>query len=277
MNLILIPVYNDWMSFNKLLLKINSFLDNKTFTSIFIVDDFSSIKMKIIKKNLNNIKKIEALRLNKNIGSQKAIAFALNYIKKRKNIKFITVMDGDGEDSPSEIKNMLNMANNHKDYVIVSCRINRNENFFIKYGYKLHILLTAILTGYWISFGNFSCFHINNLKKILADNSIWHAYSAAVLKNSKIKRVYARRSKRFYGKTKVNLFFLVGHSLRIIGVFYKRVALFSFLYSFLIYFLIFKNNLIVFSFFLIINILIIFLIAKSKIELNNPFKLFKIK
>jgi hypothetical protein len=55
------------------------------------------------------------------------------------------------------------------------------------------------------------------------------------------------------------------------------VALFSFLYSFLIYFLIFKNNLIVFSFFLIINILIIFLIAKSKIELNNPFKLFKIK
>jgi polyisoprenyl-phosphate glycosyltransferase len=278
MNLILIPVYNDWKSLNKLLLQINSVTDNKSPKKILIVDDFSTIKMNIIKKKLNKIKSVEVLRLSKNLGSQKAIAFALNYLNtKKNNFKFITIIDGDGEDNPKGIKKMLSYANDNKDRVVVSCRIDRIENFLIKFGYKIHLLLTAFLTGHWISFGNFSCFHINNLKNILADNSVWHAYSAAVIKNSKIKRIYASRAKRYYDKSQVKLSFLVGHSLRIIGVFYKRVVLFSILFFCFIYFLNLVYSWIFYIIILTMNLFLAFMIMKSKIEANVSFKLLKIK
>lgn len=278
MNLILIPVYNDWKSLNKLLLQINSVQDNKSPKKILIVDDFSTIKMNIIKKKLNKLKSVEVLRLSKNLGSQKAIAFALNYINtKKNNLKFITIMDGDGEDNPKGIKKMLNYANDNKDQVVVSCRIDRKENFLIKFGYKIHLFLTAFLTGHWISFGNFSCFHINNLKNILADNSVWHAYSAAVIKNSKIKRIYATREKRYYDKSQVKLSFLVGHSLRIIGVFYQRVVLFSILFFCFIYFLNLEYSWIFYIIILTMNLFLAFMIMKSKIEANVSFKLLKIK
>jgi hypothetical protein len=278
MNLILIPVYNDWKSLNKLLLKINSVLHNKSPKKILIVDDFSPMKMKIIKIKFNKFKSIEVLRLSKNLGSQKAIAFALNYLNtKKKNLKFITIMDGDGEDNPKSIKKLLKYANDNKDQVVVSCRKERKENFLIKFGYKIHLFLTVLLTGHWISFGNFSCFHIGNLKNILADNSVWHAYSAAVIKNTKIKRIYEKREKRYYDKSQVKLSFLVGHSLRIIGVFYKRVGLISILFLCFIYSLKLKYSWIFYIIILILNLFLAFIIMKSKIEKNISFKLLKIK
>jgi polyisoprenyl-phosphate glycosyltransferase len=278
MNLILIPVYNDWKSLNKLLLKINSVLHNKSPKKILIVDDFSPMKMKIIKIKFNKFKSIEVLRLSKNLGSQKAIAFALNYLNtKKNNLKFITIMDGDGEDNPKSIKKMLKYANDNKDQVVVSCRKERKENFLIKFGYKIHLFLTVLLTGHWISFGNFSCFHIGNLKNILADNSVWHAYSAAVIKNTKIKRIYEKREKRYYDKSQVKLSFLVGHSLRIIGVFYKRVGLISILFLCFIYSLKLKYSWIFYIIILILNLFLAFIIMKSKIEKNISFKLLKIK
>ena len=84
MNIILIPVYNDWKSLNKLLRKINNSCNNKT--SILIVDDFSSLPISINKNKLNKIRKIEVLKLSENMGSQKAIAFGLNYLHQKKKI-----------------------------------------------------------------------------------------------------------------------------------------------------------------------------------------------
>ena len=41
--------------------------------------------MSLNKKKFNKIKKIEVLRLNENVGSQKAIAIGLNYLNKKKS------------------------------------------------------------------------------------------------------------------------------------------------------------------------------------------------
>ena len=91
--------------------------------------------MSIKKDKLNKIKNIEVLRLNQNVGSQKAIAIGLHYLnlKKIRNFSYITVMDGDGEDNPLEIKRMTKLAKKYKNYVVVSCRRDRNENLIIKY------------------------------------------------------------------------------------------------------------------------------------------------
>jgi hypothetical protein len=235
MNIILIPVYNDWKSLNRLLIQINKKVKKNNLTKILIINDNSSQKINIQKKKLSKIEQIKILTLKQNLGSQKSITIGLNYLKKLKKDFYITVMDGDGEDNPSKINEMLSLAKKNIKQIITSHRKKRNENYFIKFGYRIHLIACFFFTGNWMSFGNFSCFHSNNLNKILFNNDIWMAYSAGILKNSKIKKVYATRQKRYFEESKVNFLKLIEHSLRIFGVFYNKVFFSSLVYSLLIF------------------------------------------
>jgi hypothetical protein len=234
MHIILIPVYNDWKSLNHLLAQINKKVKKSNLTKILIINDNSSQKINIQKNKLSKIFQIKILTLKQNLGSQKSITIGLNYLKKLKKDFYITVMDGDGEDNPSKINEMLRLAKKNIKQIITSHRRRRNENYFIKFGYRIHLISCFVFTGNWMSFGNFSCFHSNNLNKILSNNDIWIAYSAGILKNSKIKKVYATRQKRYFEKSKVNFLKLIEHSLRIFGVFYNKVFFSSLIYSLLI-------------------------------------------
>ena len=82
--IILLPVYNDWASLNKLL----SILMIKQKMSInlnaLIVNDKSSKKASLKIKNLRKINKIEILNLIQNCGNQVAIAIGLRSLLKRK-------------------------------------------------------------------------------------------------------------------------------------------------------------------------------------------------
>ena len=62
-NIILIPVYNDWKSLNKLLVQINNSLseDSTLSVEIIIVNDFSNVETKVINNNFTNIKQIKVL------------------------------------------------------------------------------------------------------------------------------------------------------------------------------------------------------------------------
>ena len=263
MHVIVIPVYNDWRSLNKLLYEINGNTSTKELVKILIINDFSKKKPQLNFKKLNKIKEIKILELAKNLGSQRAIAVALNYLKKIESSFYVTIMDSDGEDDPKHINKMIDLAKKNKNSVIVSCRKNREENLIIKICYKIHLILTFLLTVKWISYGNFSSFHSKNIKKILSDNSVWLAYSSAVMKNTKIKKTYSKRLKRYFGKSKVNFPFLVTHSIKIIGVFYKRVLVLSLFYLLLVnkLFNSFDSFFLIFIF--IINAVIVLTISKK--------------
>mgnify|MGYP006101147589 CR=1 FL=1 len=263
MNIILIPIFNDWKSLNYLLNQINKSIDQNTPTKILIIDDCSTQKINIDKKNFPRIEEIKVLTLNQNLGSQKSIAIGLDYLKKLNNNFYVTIMDGDGEDNPSKINKMLNMAKQNNTHIITSHRKKRNENFIIKFGYKIHLTLCLLTTWNWISFGNFSCFHSSNLEKILVNNNIWFAYSAGVLKNCKIIKLYSTRQKRYFESSKVNILKLIEHSIRIASVFYSKVLLSSLIYLFIIYS--FFGKLKIFFYFLIFafNFLILFIKIKN--------------
>lgn len=83
MHTILIPVYNDYRSLNKLLNKIDKLVVRKEKVQILIVDDCSSKKIFIDYLHLKNIKKIQILKLKRNFGSQIAIAIGLSFLKKK--------------------------------------------------------------------------------------------------------------------------------------------------------------------------------------------------
>ena len=224
--IILIPVYNDWKSLNLLIKKINFELNKENLNSeILIINDNSSLRIIFLKKKLSRIKKITFLNLKINVGSQRAINIGLNYINKIKGNYIVTIIDSDGEDDPKEIVKMVKLARKYKNYVITSNRLARKESLIIRFLYRVHLIITFLITGKWISFGNYTTLNSKNIKKIIQNEDGCYAHSAAVIKNSKIKRVYARRNQRFFDKSKVNFLGLMLHSLRIISVFQKIILL----------------------------------------------------
>ncbi len=227
---ILLPLYNDWHSCNFLLKKINNELKKKSrYGNILILNDASTQKTNINHKKLQNIKNIKILTTMKNMGSQKIISLGLRNIKNKKN-EIVVIMDSDGEDDVSYLNILIDLALKNKRYVITATRTRRRENYIFKILYKLHLLITFIFTLEWISFGNYSSFHSQNLKKILKNNLSWLAYSSCIVSNCNIYKVSSERQKRFFGKSKLSFFQLFKHSFRILSVFQKRILFISFFY-----------------------------------------------
>ena len=269
-HIFVIPVYNDSRSLNKLIANLNIVLkkNKKIEHEILVIDDNSSEKIKINIKNFETIKKLRILTLKKNLGSQKAIAVGLKYLKNRKKNFLITVMDGDGEDDPNQVLKMIDNANQNPKHIITSNRERREESLIIVSLYKLHLIITFLFTCKWISFGNFSTFYKDNLKNLLSNNFSWYAHSSSVLKNCNIIRLYSKRKKRYFDKSKLGLITLFEHSLRVNVVFYKNIFQMSLVYLFLIFFLFEYNIKILFaSGILFYNLLI--LIIKLKHWIKN--------
>jgi hypothetical protein len=168
---------------------------------------------------------------------------------------------------------MLSSAKINVDNIITSCRKDRNESFIIKFSYKLHLILSLIFTWNWISFGNFSCFNSKNLTKInLLD--IWFAYSAGILKNCKIKKIYASRKKRYFDSSKVNFIKLIEHSFRVISVFYKRVFISSLILILAIWIFNIQFGYLFYLLVFIFNLMVIFIRAKNSQKTYENLDLF---
>ena len=257
-NLFLIPLYNDWDSLKILLKKINSELKKKNlFSEIIVINDCSNKSEKQDIKKLKWIKKIKIINLKENLGSQKAIFVGLKYILSNNYKGILTILDSDGEDDIKKIIQMTTNAKNKPNSIILARRSQRTEGSLLKILNQLRLFTNYLLTGNSINFGNFSSFNINILKNLLTNNNLWVAYSGGVLKNhNNFFFINAKKQLRYKGSTKVNLFFLIRHSINILSIFWKKIALRSFLIFLFLSFLFNEKILVIAIFLLLINILL---------------------
>ena len=229
--IILISVYNDWESLEKLILEINNYIkDIKNFSiDFFIVNDASTIhhsSFKIPKE----IKSLKILNMKKNKGHARCNAFGIRYILKNSRFDYIILMDGDGEDRPVEIKNIIEEINKNPNVSVVAKRIKRSEGIFFKSLYYMHKIITLLFTGKKINFGNYSCLTKNDAKKISSKASLWSSYSGTVKKNlQNLNEVDSIRGRRYFGPSQMSLFKLLIHSFSIMAVFKYQVLLRSIL------------------------------------------------
>lgn len=194
---ILTPTFNDSRSLNKLLFVLNKSIRKKnTKFRVIIVNDCSSEKIDLKTKSLHNIDNIKILNLKKNVGSQKAIYIGLKYIEKYKYKSIISVLDSDGEDDPFKLKKLIDLAIKEKGIIFAASRSRRRENILLRTLNKIRLLITFILTGKNMNFGNFSAFASVNLKNIFLNTNLWLAYSGGILKNcKKIKLISIEKKK----------------------------------------------------------------------------------
>ena len=256
--IIILPLYNDWKSAKKLLEKIDRFFSKDRLNlNIIIVNDNSSQKLNIKFKKFFNIKKIEIINLNKNLGSQKAIYIGLKKVKDETN-SMIIVMDSDGEDDPSKLKDLIKKANLNKDGIIFAKRTRRTENLILRFLNNVRLIITYLLTGKFLNVGNFSAFSSNNLKKLLSNKNLTLAFCSGAMKNvSNIYFLGIDKKKRYFGNSNVNFSFLLTHSLNIISVFFKQAFIRTSIIFLFLLLLNLSNYLIFFTLYLTINICLI--------------------
>lgn len=225
--IILIPVYNDWESLNKLLIEINenieSFSENNY--ECLIVNDASTIQPPELKKP-SNFLSIELLNMKENRGHARCNAFGIRYVFQNKEFDNLILMDGDGEDRPEEIKSLIEKIKEDPSLSVVAKRVKRSEGPFFQSLYKLHKLITFIFTGKNINFGNYSILTRNDVEKLYSKASLWSSFSGSVKKNIKfLNEINSIRGLRYFGPSKMSLFKLIIHSLSIIAVFKYQVFL----------------------------------------------------
>lgn len=262
---ILIPVFNDWESLLILLNNIHILkIDNLAHIKILIIDDCST---EILDKKieLSSFKDVEIIKNSKNIGHGKSIAYGINYLIKKNDFDYLIVMDGDGEDRPEEVKELILKSIEVPSKTITANRIKRSENIFFKLSYILHKTLTFILTGYSIRYGNFMCIPKQDLNLIINNKNLSVSFSGTIAKFLKNKNyIHSTRGNRYYGPTKMSFLKLIRHSFLIISIFRKetviRLSVIFLIYSMLVFCLFKKMFFLLVLPVALINILIIFIL-----------------
>ena len=268
--IILIPVYNDWESLNKLLIELNEnikFFNDINFECL-IINDASTTQPSELQKP-SNFGSLELLNMKENKGHARCNALGIRYIFQNKNFDNLILMDGDGEDRPEEIKSLVQKVEENPDISVVAKRIKRSEGPFFQLLYQLHKLITFIFTGQNVNFGNYSLLTRSDVEKLHTKASLWSSYSGSVKKNLKpLNEINSIRGSRYFGPSQMSFFKLIVHSFSIIAVFkynvFIRSALMIIAFAYLNpYF----GNLTIFSQFLIVVFnLIIFMVSQREME-----------
>ena len=228
--IILIPVFNDWDSLEKLLGEIDETVKDikNIFIECLIVNDASTIiSPHFIKPK--NIRKINILDMKENRGHARCNAFGIRYVNENEDFDNLILMDSDGEDRPIELKLLIEKIIENPNISVVAKRIKRSEGPFFRFLYSLHKIITFVFTGQKINFGNYSCLTKSDVSKLFNKASLWSSYSGTFKKNIKdFNKINSTRGKRYFGPSKMSLYNLIIHSFSIIAVFKLQVLIRSF-------------------------------------------------
>ena len=241
---ILIPIYNDWQSVQKLIKDIDILINDLPHDfSIFIINDGSTDNKPDTFGNVTNINSLKVINIKNNLGHARCIATGLKHIYESEEFDYIIPMDGDGEDRPEEIKMFIDNLTYNENIPIVGERVKRSEGFFFKISYKIHKLITFIFTGKNIKFGNFTLLPKKTVEKLINDKATWSSFSGALSKlENNLAKIPSERGKRYFGPSKMNFYSLIKHSLSIIAVFKASVIIRSIAF-YAIYLILISNNL----------------------------------
>ncbi len=268
--LILVPLYNDWKSFSKLLNEIDSQVSKwDAEVSVIVVNDASTEKISGVQTSYKKIKKVKILNMKANRVHQRCIAAGLKYIYKNEVFDWVIIMDADGEDRPEELNDFFRKTQENPNFTITGNRFKRSEGFMFKILYEVHKILTFIFVGKLIKFGNFSCLPRTHVEQLVQKPYLWNSYSSSVVRAIKDRTfILSSRGKRYVQPTKMNFMALVFHSLSIISVFRKTFILHSIVFFLVYLFFIFKKISVLTLFPIFCLLIFVFIILKISMRSN---------
>src|SRR5690348_1677824 len=221
---ILVPVFNDWDSFERLLDDIDSACAALPLKiSVIGVDDGSTDPLPPTlrhPKHFATPSQIEIVKLGANVGHQRAIAVGLSRAVAETDADAFIVMDSDGEDRPRDIPRLLHAASGLTEFAIVAERRGRVNSPLFKLLYVLYKVVFGLLTGATINFGNFCLISRGYAERLVMTADLWNNLPAASLR-SRVPIVHfpMDRGARYVGTSKMNYVSLIVHGMSGISVY----------------------------------------------------------
>ena len=180
---ILMPVFNDWRSVERLLRELdNIFGHSACSTRVLLVDDRSVDEWNgPHDPQFQCLETIEVLRLRRNLGHQRAICIGLCYIEEKIPCDYVAVMDSDGEDDPADVPRLLARCREEGGSKIVFAeRTRRSESMVFRTLYHLYRIIHFMVVGHRVRVGNFSVIPVELLRSLTVVSEMWSHYAAAV-------------------------------------------------------------------------------------------------
>lgn len=221
--LIVIPVYNDWDVVALLMTRIDNALFSANLEAdVLLVDDGSTLPPEQFTcPAVRTVGTVDILRMRRNLGHQRALAVGLAYAEQKIDPEIVIVMDGDGEDNPSDIPRMLEALDlTGKSKIVFAERRRRSEPALFQFFYQIYRALHLVLTGVRVRVGNYSVIPRVALARLVVISEMWNHYAAAVF-NARLDyaTVPTTRAPRLAGQSKMNFISLVVHGLSALSVY----------------------------------------------------------
>jgi polyisoprenyl-phosphate glycosyltransferase len=223
-----IPIYNDWESASEIARRLHQVgLDSQLSLKVVFIDDGSSFEPSPEEFEKNPyFAGSTILQLRRNLGHQRAIAIGLTYVYKNIPCRGVVVMDGDGEDAPEDVPQLIQALGSESDKkAIFAQRRKRTESFLFRFFYLIFRMVHYFLTGRKVEVGNFSVLPASLLARLVGVSEIWNHYAAAVVKaRLPVALIPIARGTRIQGESKMNFVSLVTHGLSAISVFSDEIG-----------------------------------------------------
>ncbi|HYN83474.1 MAG TPA: glycosyltransferase [Gemmatimonadaceae bacterium] len=228
-DVVLIPVFNDWESLALLIPQLDKSLSSASRTAeLILVDDCSVVRPAelAIAEPLTAIRSIDVVTLARNLGDQRAIAIGLSYIAMRRPCRAVVVMDGDGEDMPSDVPRLLDAFDQTEGKrVVFAKRTRRPDDALFALFYRLYRMVHWLLTGIRVEVGNFSVVPYAVVRKLAVVSEMWNHYAAAVT-HARVSTTLVPTvpGKRLAGPPAVSFVSVVAHGLSAMSVLAETIG-----------------------------------------------------
>lgn len=158
--IVMIPIFNDWDAVDLLLQDLEPTLDEHHIAAdVLIINDGSTMTppQHLPRTPTRAIRQVEIVNLRRNLGHQRAIAIGLAFVHAHRPCDAVLIMDGDGEDRPTDVPLLLERWHRTEGTRIVFAeRTKRSESVLFKVFYTLYRGVHHALTGIRVRVGSFS-------------------------------------------------------------------------------------------------------------------------
>ena len=226
---ILIPNFNDWAALRLLLPLIDQAIQRQEHrVSVLVVDDASTEPKPEDwpGQDFATLASVEVLHLRSNQGHQRAIALGLYHLHEFTDAEGVIVMDGDGEDRPEDLPELLRAyAAEDGRKVVFAARTKRMESLGFRLCYRAYRVIHYAMTGVVVQVGNFSVVPRPAMARLMGVPDLWNHYAASVYRARVPRRlVPLARGRRLAGESKMNFVSLLIHGLSAMSVFSDQVS-----------------------------------------------------
>ena len=172
---VVIPIYNEEMNIRKLYQRLCSALEalGATWEVVYVNDGSKDLSLSILQGLAETDHHVKYIDFSRNFGHQLAITAGIEHAKG----EWIVIMDGDGQDPPELIPDLLNKAREGFEVVYARRRKRDGDNFLKKFTARMFYRLLAKITSIEIPVdtGDFRIIH-RQIQRILSRMPEQHKY-----------------------------------------------------------------------------------------------------